>query len=47
MATRAAALKRAPVLIATYFCAGFGYAISATFIVTILEKLPLLARKDG
>ena len=30
-------------LMATYFCAGFGYVVSATFIVAILEKLPLLA----
>jgi MFS family permease len=28
---------------AMYFCAGFGFAISATFIVAILVKLPLLA----
>lgn len=34
-------------LIATYFCAGFGYVISATFIVAILEKLPVLAGKGG
>lgn len=34
-------------LIAAYFCAGFGYVISATFIVAILEKLPLLAGKGG
>ncbi len=30
-------------LIATYFCAGFGYVISATFIVAILAELPALA----
>lgn len=30
-----------------YFCAGFGYVISATFIVAILQKLPLLADKGG
>ena len=30
-----------------YFCAGFGYVISATFIVAILEKLPLLAGEGG
>ncbi|MGE5621539.1 MAG: YbfB/YjiJ family MFS transporter, partial [Bacillota bacterium] len=34
-------------LIAAYFCAGFGYVISATFIVAILEKLPMLAGKGG
>ena len=32
---------------AMYFCAGFGYVISATFIVAILDKLPLLASKGG
>lgn len=43
------AVPRAPgrmwmwLLIAAYFCAGFGYVISATFIVAILEKLPLLS----
>lgn len=30
-------------MIAAYFCAGFGYVISATFIVDILEKIPLLS----
>lgn len=34
-------------LIAAYFCAGFGYVISATFIVAIVEKLPLLAGKGN
>ncbi len=34
-------------LIGAYFCAGFGYVVSATFIVAILEKLPLLAGKGG
>lgn len=33
--------------IAAYFCAGFGYVISATFIVAIVEKLPLLAGKGN
>ncbi|MFT3734721.1 MAG: YbfB/YjiJ family MFS transporter [Rhodocyclaceae bacterium] len=32
---------------AAYFCAGFGFVISATFIVTILVKLPLLAGHGG
>ena len=30
-------------MMASYFCAGFGYVVSATFIVAILVKLPLLA----
>ena len=30
-------------MIAAYFCAGFGYVVSATFIVAILEKLPMLS----
>jgi len=34
-------------MVAAYFCAGFGYVISATFIVDILEALPLLAGKGG
>jgi predicted MFS family arabinose efflux permease len=33
--------------IATYFCAGVGYVISATFIVDILEKTPQLTGKGG
>lgn len=34
-------------LILCYFCAGFGYVISATFIVAILEKLPILSGQGG
>ena len=34
-------------LIASYFCAGFGYVTSATFIVTILEKIPLLTGRGS
>lgn len=34
-------------MMAAYFCAGFGYVISATFIVAILEKLPMLSGKGG
>ena len=30
-------------LLGAYFCAGFGYVVSATFIVAIVEKMPLLA----
>jgi len=33
--------------IAAYFCAGFGYVVSATFIVAIVETLPLLAGKGN
>jgi len=32
-------------MIATYFCAGVGYVISATFIVAILESMPALSGK--
>lgn len=34
-------------LIAAYFCAGFGYVVSATFIVAILEKFPVFAGKGS
>ncbi len=34
-------------LIAAYFCAGFGFVVSATFIVTILGKLPQFAEYGG
>ncbi|MDQ7733665.1 YbfB/YjiJ family MFS transporter [Halomonas sp. SpR1] len=30
-------------MLAAYFCAGYGYVISATFIVVIVEREPLLA----
>ncbi|WP_417339045.1 YbfB/YjiJ family MFS transporter [Halomonas kashgarensis] len=30
-------------MMAAYFCAGYGFVISATFIVTIVEREPLLA----
>ncbi len=45
----AAGQPRAPsrqwltLMMATYFCAGFGYVVSATFIVDIVEKMPLMA----
>lgn len=32
-------------MIAAYFCAGFGYVISATFIVAILEAMPAMQGK--
>ena len=31
------------IFMAAYFCAGFGYVVSATFIVAIVNKLPGLA----
>lgn len=34
-------------MIACYFCAGFGFVISATFIVAIVEQLPLLTGKGN
>ncbi|MBK0114084.1 MULTISPECIES: YbfB/YjiJ family MFS transporter [unclassified Delftia] len=33
--------------ILSYFCAGFGFAIGATFIVAILEKLPMFTGNGG
>ena len=30
-------------MLACYFCAGYGYVISATFIVTIVERMPGLS----
>lgn len=33
--------------ILSYFCAGFGFAIGATFIVAILEKVPMFAGHGG
>lgn len=30
-------------MLAAYFCAGYGYVISATFIVTIVERIPALS----
>lgn len=30
-------------MLASYFCAGYGYVISATFIVTIVERIPGLS----
>jgi MFS family permease len=32
---------------AAYFCAGFGYVVTATFIVAIVNAIPALANKGG
>ena len=34
-------------MIAVYFCGGFGFVVSATFIIAILVELPLLASKGN
>ncbi len=34
-------------LLAAYFCAGFGYVVSATFIVDIVEGMPLMAGRGA
>lgn len=34
-------------LLASYFCAGFGYVVSATFIVDIVEKMPAMAGRGA
>jgi predicted MFS family arabinose efflux permease len=34
-------------LIAAYFCAGFGFVIGATFIVAVVERLPALTGKGA
>lgn len=43
----AGAVRWMRLLIGSYFCAGFGFVISATFIVAILDKLPQLAGHGG
>jgi len=35
------------IMVAAYCCAGVGYVISATFIVAILEKIPMLTGKGS
>jgi len=48
-ATQATAAEPSPtkrflrLMLASYFCAGYGYVISATFIVTIVERMPGLS----
>lgn len=34
-------------MIAMYFCAGFGFVVSATFTVAMVEKIPQLAGRGG
>jgi MFS family permease len=34
-------------LMSAYFCAGYGYVVSATFIVSMAEKLPTLANRGS
>jgi predicted MFS family arabinose efflux permease len=34
-------------MMAAYFCAGFGYVISATYTVAIVERLPVLAGRGS
>ncbi|GAA5167765.1 YbfB/YjiJ family MFS transporter [Viridibacterium curvum] len=46
-AAQAASPRWVWLLTGAYFCAGFGFVISATFIVTILVKLPMLAGHGG
>jgi predicted MFS family arabinose efflux permease len=46
-ATAAPSRRWMALMVAVYFCAGFGYVVSATFIVAIVEKLPLLAGRGG
>ncbi|MGY6270571.1 YbfB/YjiJ family MFS transporter [Achromobacter denitrificans] len=40
-------LPRISLLEAAYFCAGFGYVISATFVVAMLEQIPALQGKGS
>ncbi|MBP9928401.1 MAG: YbfB/YjiJ family MFS transporter [Rhodoferax sp.] len=35
------------IMVAIYFCAGFGYVISATFTVAIMERMPALTGKGN
>jgi len=46
-AGRAARPSRISLLEGAYFCAGFGYVISATFIVAMLEQIPALSGKGS
>lgn len=40
-------LRWMALMIGAYFCAGFGFVVSATFTVAMLEKLPALAGKGS
>jgi len=47
LAPRPPSRKWMNLFIAIYFCAGFGYVVSATFIVAILEKVPMFTGRGS